>query len=1175
MKGVIPDVSFKPAGGCDPGPGHGRSASRCLRAIPAFVLIAGMLAVAPQSVELQRLRNEGMATFEEQRFADAVAAFADVLDDPGAVPQDHLNLALAEYRAGDDEAALQTLADAGELLDAHPGAAYLRGLVARRTGELEEAREAFERTRELDPTDPAVRYNLGAVYAELGLQELALAELEAVIAMGFDLALQHQVSALYQRSQLLLRQGRRQEAEEGMRSYAEGSRRLSAAARTRTALEQSRSIAVRVPDTSLVEASPETAAQVRFEEASGVELTVASDGGPAAVADLNLDGLTDWLITGPEGSVWLSGPDGYEMAPLPSPAGITGIGDFDRDGWPDLYVASAAGDRLFRNLLGDAGRADGGAAFAPVAAEGLPAASAAATSVLWVDFDHDGDLDLLLTGEPRADGEPEAGGESSFPRLLRNLGGGAFVDATATSGLAGAGAAKGALWVDFDGDYDVDLLFWGAAGSVLYSNERGGRFTEIGAAAGAGIATSIADALAEDLDNDGRIDLLVATGVGIAARRNLPGGTFATVEVEALAGLRAEALAAADYNNDGYLDLVVAGDEGLRFFANAGGFDFAPFAPLADGSSLAEAGPAPPLLRSSDLDGNGGADLLIERQARIERLLQPRPLAGWLTVGITGIKNNLQGIGATVEVKAGGSYQLRPLRAAPLHFGVGAVDSVDVVRIRWPNGIVQNLFDVAAGQRLEVTELERLEGSCPFLYTWNGDRWLFANEVLGAAPLGMLLAEGVFHSPDPDEYVFVAGEDLQPLDGGYEIRVTEELRETSYLDAVRILAVDHPPSLSVLPDEGFGGPPRPGLRLRVHEGLQPVRAVDQEGRDWSASLAAVDGDWAVPFEPGAYDGLATPHTLTLELPEISPVATPVYLYLTGWVYWSMGSVNLAIDQDPAVEFTPVSLDVPDGRGGWRTAIEDIGLPIAKNTTLTVDVGALLDRADPRVRLRTTMRLYWDAARYGEGGPHPGGLVPVGDWQQEHGVPRSGILELRAAGGDGDLGQSPSASEPPVRVQVLAPTAAELRPRGFSKLSRTPEGYETFDYQTVLASAPWEQHRGLYTRFGEVGELLDAADDRYVVLGTGDEVAIRFEAPLAPPPPGWRRDFLIYLHGWLKDTDLNTAYGDRVEPLPFHGMSSYPYPPPEHYPDDEAHREFVEHYLTRGPRPINPPLGGQR
>jgi len=262
-----------------------------------------------------------------------------------------------------------------------------------------------------------------------------------------------------------------------------------------------------------------------------------------------------------------------------------------------------------------------------------------------------------------------------------------------------------------------------------------------------------------------------------------------------------------------------------------------------------------------------------------------------------------------------------------------------------------------------------------------------------------------------------------------------------------------------------------------------------------------------------------------------------------------------------VAFTPVSLEVPDGRGGWRTAIEDIGLPIAKNTTLIVNVGEVLERSDPRVRLRTTMRLYWDAAAYTVGGAYAGGVMPAGDWQQEHGVPRPGAVTLRAADG----------AAVPLRVEAIAPLAADLRPRGFSALSRTPEGYETFDYQTVLAEAPWEQHRGFYTRFGEVGELLQAADDRYVVLATGDEVAIRFEAPDRPLPDGWRRDYLVYLNGWLKDTDVNTMYGDRVAPLPFQGMSAYPYPLSEGYPDDAEHRAFLEQYLTRPPRAINPPL----
>jgi hypothetical protein len=434
----------------------------------------------------------------------------------------------------------------------------------------------------------------------------------------------------------------------------------------------------------------------------------------------------------------------------------------------------------------------------------------------------------------------------------------------------------------------------------------------------------------------------------------------------------------------------------------------------------------------------------------------------------------------------------------------------------------------------------------------------------------------------------VRGEQLRARDGYYELRLTEELRETAYIDAVRILAVDHPEDLSVLPDEGFGGRPRPDLRLHVYEQLSRVRVADQQGRDWTSELAAVDGIWAVPFEPGAYDGLATEHALTLELPGVGgagrvapenaaaasgspPEAASgfsdavVKLYLTGWVYWSMGSVNLAVDQDPAVSFLPVSLEVPDGNGGWRAVIDDIGLPIAKNSTLVVDVTDVIVPDDPRVRLRTTMRLYWDAMGYTVGGDFAGGVEPTGDWQQQNRVPRPGSLRLDAAG----------AAVAPLRVEVLAPHSADLRARGFSAVHRTPEGYETFDYHAVRSDAPWEQHRGFFTRFGDVGELLEAADDRYVVLATGDEIAVRFAAPEQPLPEGWRRDYLVYLNGWLKDTDVNSMYGDRVAPLPFQGMSRYPYPPSESYPDGPEHRAFLERYLTRPPRPINPPLNGGR
>jgi len=97
----------------------------------------------------------------------------------------------------------------------------------------------------------------------------------------------------------------------------------------------------------------------------------------------------------------------------------------------------------------------------------------------------------------------------------------------------------------------------------------------------------------------------------------------------------------------------------------------------------------------------------------------------------------------------------------------------------------------------------------------------------------------------------------------------------------------------------------------------------------------------------------------------------------------------------------------------------------------------------------------------------------------------------------------------------------------------------------------------------VTELLQDADDRFVILGRGEEVTLKFSARRLPAlPRGWKRDFILYSNGYCKDMDPNTAYPDTVEPLPFHSMSAYPYPETEHYPDDPSHLEYIKRYNTR-------------
>jgi hypothetical protein len=154
-------------------------------------------------------------------------------------------------------------------------------------------------------------------------------------------------------------------------------------------------------------------------------------------------------------------------------------------------------------------------------------------------------------------------------------------------------------------------------------------------------------------------------------------------------------------------------------------------------------------------------------------------------------------------------------------------------------------------------------------------------------------------------------------------------------------------------------------------------------------------------------------------------------------------------------------------------------------------------------------------------------------------------------------------------------SALLRSRGFSQEIR-PGGSEPplYDYDSVTADSPWKTAPGFYTREGDVQPLLSRSDDMFVVAKPGDEIALSFDAStLRPLPRGWTRTFLFKGDGFSKEMDVNSASPDRVEPLPFHRMSAYPYGPPERYPESVAHRQYRAHYNTRRVAVAVPSLRG--
>jgi hypothetical protein len=246
------------------------------------------------------------------------------------------------------------------------------------------------------------------------------------------------------------------------------------------------------------------------------------------------------------------------------------------------------------------------------------------------------------------------------------------------------------------------------------------------------------------------------------------------------------------------------------------------------------------------------------------------------------------------------------------------------------------------------------------------------------------------------------------------------------------------------------------------------------------------------------------------------------LYLESWIYWAESSVGMAIAQDPRYELKPLTLEVRDESGEWRTAVEWVGLPTSKGLIVPVELTGKFPGDDYRVRLSTNLCVYFDRV-----------FVSTADQADR------------------------------CRVAELPVAEADLHYRGFSAMTRDALGFERFDYGQVSPTGSWDPPRGRFTRYGEVTSLLAEPDDMYVIFGPGDELTMRFSAGGPPElPAGWARDFIFYANGWVKDGDLNTKFSGTVEPLPFHGMSGYPYPEDEHYPDTPEHRQYRREYNTR-------------
>ncbi len=777
--------------------------------------------------------------------------------------------------------------------------------------------------------------------------------------------------------------------------------------------------------------------------------------------------------------------------------------DWNHDFRTDLAVATE-GD-LLRMLVQ---QEDGSFVDATAAATGLGGSCDCGSLVgIWpADLEMDGDLDVIV-----------AGGVGRVS-VLRNTGGGngAWRGEQVFAGVANV---RGFAWADLDRDADPDAVFVDASGGLhVFINRQAGAFARLDMLNTPAniVATTVAD-----IDADGAMDVITLDSGGAIRRTSRPGESWETSEIARWDGFTGAStgshrLIAADFDNNGALDLLAAGGGQSRIWLAGADHALQPMASSLQGD----------VFSVLDLNADGVLDLVGTSGGRATRWLG-KGTAGyhWKVIRPRAQQNagdqriNAFGVGGDIQVRSGLLVQTQVLTGSPVHFGLGTHTAIDVARIVWPNGVAQAEFRTGVDDAI-VAE-QRLKGSCPWVFAWDGSRMGFVTDFLWRSPLGLRInAQDTAGVTQTEDWVKIDGGQVAPRNGAYDIRITAELWETHFFDHVSLLVVDHPAETEVFVDERFSPAHPPSLDVKVMGRTSPVaRAWDEEGRDVTDLVTSRDGRYLASFKRGAYQGIAQDHFVEFEVRYEDRT-----LIANGWIYPTDSSINVAIGQGGHVTPSGLALEARRHDGRWVVVNPDVGFPAGKNKTILVDLSQVPAGAT-RLRLRTNLEIYWDQLAVAE------------------------------------------RSRQEVKTTRLPTMAADLAFRGYSQTT-SPRGAapETPDYQRVANTMQrWRDLVGYYTRFGNVNALLADVDDRYVIMNAGDELRLRF-AEQAPPPAGWRRDFVLIGDGWEKDGDYNTGYSQTVLPLPSHSRPDYGSGPSRLTLDEDPvyqrHRDDWEQYHTR-------------
>jgi lipoprotein NlpI len=1145
-----------------------------------LVLLVVLLAAtgpAAKPQEAARLNNIGVAYMNQQLFEKALKAFEQAAADDPALEVATVNRGVALLN-------LQRLDEAKALLENEvknnpkdPHAWYNLGLYYKNSADAGSAVDAFRHVTEIDANDADTWYFLGSTYAQRKQFPEAIEAFEHALKLD-----PHHASAQFGLARAYQQSGQADPAHEAMKKFQYITQNKLGAPISLAYGEQGKYS--RAEESPVAVENVPAAIPVRFVDVTkevGL-LSKPSSAGPVDLAwflgsgacflDYDNDGRVDVLLAnnGPEGGLALFHNVGGKFEDVTKKAGLDPTlhalgctaGDYDNDGFADIALTAGGRVLLLHN--------EKNGTFKDVTAAAGIKTDRFAVGVTFIDYDHDGDLDLYVTRSNTSPfitgGGPNEGwlhvdlvSPTKEPdvanAMWRNNGNGTFSDATDSTGLSSTGGGFAAVGSDYNNDRAVDIVTTTSQNSpkvvpTIFENPREGKFPPRHPWSQPTPSNSLG-VVALDFNHDGWMDLAFTQmgPPGFALRENKQGKTFDPVQFPGLDWVNGFGVAAIDYDNDGWVDLVAVGEtkDGkgeVRLFRNLGpdGFKDVSAETGLDKIQLKE----PRAIIAGDYDNDGAVDLLITQNHGPAVLLHN--VGGnknnSLRLALKGLNDNKSAIGTKVEVFSAGLRQKFELYGSSgylgqnspyLTIGLGQAREADVVRMLWPTGVLQDEIGVAANKVQNITELDRRGSSCPTLFAWDGTHYELVGDMLGAGVVGHWIAADQGNVERniarPTESIKLDRASLREKDGKLSFRFMEPLEESVYLDQVQLLAVDHPAEVDVYPNEYFASnPPYPPFKvvLSKHDDARPpAGAWDEHGHNVLPDLLAhrYFGD----FKVLSFMGFTEPHSLELDLGEPYP-GGPLWLLLHGEIEYFSATSMYAADQAHLRPLAPyleaqISTGNSTGNRRWVRVVDDMGFPAGGARTLTADLTGKLPPGTRRIRITTNLQIYWD-----------------------------NILISRTS-------QDPSQQS--ARLTPVPLARADLSFHGFPlKIEDQPPGNVKYIYEKASATGPYTRPAGAYTRYGDVRPLLESIDDKFVVFGSGDEVALDFDpAKLPALPRGWVRDYFFVANGYEKDMDFYAYHGDTVDPLPFRDMETYPYPG-KSFPSDAEHLNYLLEYNTR-------------